>query len=122
MRIIIIEDNDDLRTIYEELLEAAGHEVASSSDGLDGITQIVEFQPDVILLDIMMPEMDGYDFLKALRENTSMKPHVIVLSNMTSQKDIDRAIALGAHAYLRKSDYVGEELVSAIEKSYMNNK
>lgn len=118
MRIHIIEDNIDLQGIFESTFGAAGHEVQVSSDGLSGITDTVEFKPDVVLLDLMMPELDGFGFLSALKNNTSMRPLVVVCSNLGQQSDIDKATAAGADAYLRKSDYVGDALVKAVEKAY----
>ena len=79
---------------------------------------MVEFQPDVVILDLMMPEMDGYEFLTALHNNTSMNPFVVVCSNLSQKADIDRALASGANTYLRKSDYVGADLVNAVQEAY----
>lgn len=118
MKIMIVEDNADLRDIYEGLFLGAGYEVKLAGDGLMGITDAVDFQPDIVLLDIMMPEMDGYDFLRVLRDNTSITPFVVVCSNITQQMDIDRALAGGAHHYLRKSDYVGASLVNEVARLY----
>lgn len=120
MKILIIEDNKDLQTIYKDLFTQAGYEVLMSDNGLAGITDAVEVLPDIILLDIMTPELDGYDFLSALRNNTSMRPLVIVCSNLSQQADIDRAMESGADAYLKKSDYIGNDLVKAVENLYNN--
>lgn len=118
MKILIVEDNTDLQDIYGGLFTAAGHQVDGAVNGLDGIVKAVDFKPDIILLDLMMPEMNGYEFLKALRDNTSISPFVIVVSNLSGQADIDVAKANGAHAYLRKSDFVGETLVKEVERLY----
>ena len=120
MKILIIEDNKDLQTIYKDLFTQAGYEVLMSDNGLAGITEAVEVLPDIILLDIMTPELDGYDFLSALKNNTSMRPLVIVCSNLSQQADIDRAMESGADAYLKKSDYIGADLVKAVENLYNN--
>ena len=119
MKIQLIEDNEDLREIYTQLFESAGHTVKSNNNGPNGITEMVEDQPDVVLLDIMMPEMDGYEFLHALKNNTSMEPMVIACSNLSQQSDIDRALQSGADAYLKKSDFMGDSLVQEVEKRYM---
>lgn len=116
MKILIIEDNKDLQAIFKNNFENYDHEVMLSDDGLNGITDAVEFKPDVVILDILMPEMNGYDFLSALKNNTSMNPLVVVCSNLSQQKDIDQAYESGADAYLRKSDFVGEDLVKEVEK------
>ncbi len=118
MKVHIVEDNEDLRGLYEVLFTNAGHEVRTSDNGLNALTEIIDFHPDTVLLDIMMPEMDGYTFLQTLTNNTSLTPVVIVCSNLTEQTDIDRALSHGAHFYLRKSDYIGDELVKAVQAAY----
>ena len=118
MKLHIVEDDHSLREIYNTLFEAAGHTVKTSPNGLEAISGISEFKPDAVLLDIMMPEMDGYAFLDALSNNTSLTPVVIVCSNLSDQTDIDRAMTRGADYYLRKSDYVGNQLVDAVTAAY----
>lgn len=118
MKVYIVEDNVDLQAIYRGVFSEAGHEVAVASDGLTAISEIADVCPDVVLLDIMMPEMDGFEFLQALNDNTSMKTCVIVCSNLSSQQDINKAMSNGASAYLQKSDYVGDELVQAVQEAY----
>jgi DNA-binding response OmpR family regulator len=118
MKILIVEDNTDLQDIYGDLFRAAGHEVEGSVNGLDGIVKVVDYNPDIVLLDLMMPEMSGYEFLKALRDNTSVTPFVIVVSNLSQKSDVDTAKSYGAHEYIRKSDFAGEALVSEVERMY----
>lgn len=115
---MIVEDNTDLRDIYENLFTSAGHTVATAENGLDGVVKAVDFKPEVVLLDLMMPEMNGYEFLKALSNNTSISPYIIVVSNLSQQADIDIAMANGAHQYIRKSDFAGEALVAEVERLY----
>lgn len=118
MKLLIIEDNKDLQGIYQHNFEAAGHTVATADNGLDGLNLAVEFHPDVVLLDIMTPEMDGYGFLTALHNNTSLAPFVVACSNISQTDDIEAAKQAGAHVFLRKSDYVGAELIKAVEEAY----
>lgn len=118
MKILIVEDNTDLRAIYDSLFTVAGHQVKSCENGLTAITEAVDFHPEVVLLDIMMPEMNGYEFLTTLRNNTSMAPFIIVCSNISEQTDIARAMAAGAHHYIRKSDVIGQTLVEEVVKHY----
>jgi two-component system, OmpR family, phosphate regulon response regulator PhoB len=118
MKILIIEDNTDLRDIYSSLFTKAGHQIAAAENGLDGVVKAVDFKPDIVLLDLMMPEMNGYDFLKALADNTSISPYIIIVSNLSQQTDIDLAKANGAHEYIRKSDFAGEALVKEVERLY----
>lgn len=118
MKLLIIEDNKDLQGIYQHNFQAAGHTVAVADNGLDGLNVAVEFQPDIVLLDIMTPEMDGYGFLTALHNNTSLTPFVVACSNISQADDIEAAKQAGAEVFLRKSDYVGAELIKAVEEAY----
>lgn len=81
-KILIIEDNTNINEMYQIAFTQAGCEVRSAYDGLSGITTAAEFHPDVILLDLMMPNMDGFEMLKVLKNNTSLTTKVIVNSNL----------------------------------------
>ena len=105
--------------MYQVLFQSEGHEVRTSSNGLNAITDAVDYRPDVVLLDIMMPELNGFGFLDALNNNTSLHPVVIVFSNIGEQIQIDRALERGADAYLQKSDYSGAELLDAVNRVYV---
>lgn len=118
MKILIIEDNTDLRDIFISLFSKAGHDVSAAQNGLEGLVKAVDFKPEIVLLDLMMPEMNGYDFLKALSDNTSISPFIIIVSNLSQQSDIDMAKAKGAHEYIRKSDFAGESLVTEVQRLY----
>jgi DNA-binding response OmpR family regulator len=113
-KIMIIEDDKSLQDIYTINFEAAGYEVMIEGDGLSGISEVVEKKPDIILLDVMMPNMDGFDFLRVMKENTSIHVPVVVCSNLSDQATHDKAITSGALAVLLKVDYSGGELVKKI--------
>ncbi len=113
-KIMIIEDNKDLQEIYKLSFEKAGYEVVIVGDGLDGVATIVEVKPDIILLDIMMPNMDGFAFLEAMRKDTSIKVPVIVCSNLSDVDTFNRAMKEGAIAVLLKADYTGKQLVEKV--------
>lgn len=118
MKILIVDDNKSICEMYTTLFQSQGYDVKTSSDGLTAITDAVDYVPDIVLLDILMPEMNGYQFLDALKVNTSMDPVVIILSNLGEQIEIDRAMQHGADGYLQKSDYTGQVLVDAVNKLY----
>ncbi|OGL33137.1 hypothetical protein A3F64_02080 [Candidatus Saccharibacteria bacterium RIFCSPHIGHO2_12_FULL_42_8] len=115
-KVLIIDDNEDIRIIFSAAFEDAGFKVFTSKDGLWGITDVIEINPTVIILDIMMPEMSGYDFLVSLKNNTSIKAPVIVVSNLSQEKDKQEALDNGADLCLTKSDYSGIELVDTVNK------
>lgn len=114
-KIMIIEDDKGLQDIYTINFESAGYDVIIEGDGLSGISAVVEKKPDIILLDVMMPNMDGFAFLKAMNENTSVNVPVVICSNLSDKETYDKAFAAGAAAVLLKVNYSGKELVQKID-------
>lgn len=114
-KILIVEDNEDLVNMFKIAFEEKGYTVEFSLNGIDGIAKAAEFKPDVVLLDIMMPQMNGFDFLKALKNNTSLKTKVVVNSNLEQEKDAEKAKELGADLYLKKSEYTPFQVVEEVE-------
>ncbi|MEI7917837.1 MAG: response regulator [Candidatus Saccharibacteria bacterium] len=115
-KILIIEDNSDIQQLYKYAFEAGGYEVKTSSNGLDGLNDAIEYQPDVILLDIMMPEMNGFEVLSAFTTNTSLSMPIIITSNLSQESDKQKALTAGASLYLVKSDYEGPDLVAKVDE------
>ena len=114
-KIMIIEDDKGLQDIYTINFESAGYEVLIEEDGLSGISEVVEKKPDIILLDVMMPNMDGFAFLKAMNQNMSINVPVVICSNLSDKETYDKAFAAGAAAVLLKVNYSGKELVQKID-------
>lgn len=118
-KIFLVEDNEDIREIYRLRFEVAGFMVVTSGDGLDFLTRVQEEKPDAVLLDLMLPEMDGFSVLKSVKENFDnsdlKKVPIIVWSNLSEDSDIRRALEGGATMYLRKSDYDGDDLVEKVK-------
>jgi len=113
--ILLIEDDRALRENTEELLDLAGYSVTTAPNGKIGIVSAKELLPDIILCDIMMPEVDGYGVLKALHEDEITKQiPFIFLSAKTEHKEIRKGMDLGADDYLTKP-FEEEDLISAIE-------
>lgn len=114
-KVILIEDDLILRENTAELLELAGYEVQTAADGKKGVAAVQEYLPDVIVCDIMMPELDGYGVLKALSEEEKTKGiPFIFLSAKTERKDVRKGMELGADDYLTKP-FGESELIGAIE-------
>src|SRR5207245_10901619 len=90
--------------------EADGYETGLASDGQTALSRILDEQPDVVILDVMMPLMDGWQVLQALPRGHS---HVIVLSAKANERDVARALSLGASAYVTKP-YDPEELSAVV--------
>lgn len=123
MRVLIVEDDQDLCRIYQSAFKKQNCDVVIKNDGLNAISEIAEIAPDFVLLDLMIPELDGYSFLEALQNNTSMKARIIIASNLSNERDVKRALELGAIGYLRKVDYTGaqiaEEAIDLYRKSLL---
>lgn len=121
-KILVIDDVVELIDMYKIMFEIKGYEVETAKDGLEGITKAVSFQPKYILLDIMMPHMDGFALMKTFRENTSLNSIIIVNSNIEGPGVVDKVYAAGADYYLRKADYVPTQLVYMIEQGMFAKK
>lgn len=114
IKVLIIEDNVDLAEMFKTAFEAKNFDADTSPNGIDGITKAAGWKPQVILLDIMMPQMDGYEVLNALKNNTSLDSKVVVSSNLEQEKDAEKALALGADLYLKKSEHTPFEVVEKV--------
>ncbi|MBT3265744.1 response regulator [Candidatus Poribacteria bacterium] len=120
--ILLIEDEPDIQTVVKFALEATGgHNVIVADDGLQGLEVARKEQPDVILLDVMMPRMDGHELLRLLKasDKTNTIP-VIFLSAKAQQKDVDAGLDLGADGYLTKpfdSRTLSDEVEAIVRKA-----
>lgn len=114
-KVLLIEDDSVLRENTAELLVLSGYEVITASDGKKGVKKAKECLPNVIVCDIMMPELDGYGVLRALTQDTSTR-HIpfLFLSAKTEREDIRKGMNLGADDYLTKP-FEELELIKAIE-------
>jgi CheY-like chemotaxis protein len=113
-KIMIVEDNKDLQDIYKHSFEKFGYDVVVEGNGLEGVTSVVQALPDVILLDLMMPGMDGFGFLKKMRDMGGLSIPVVVCSNISDVDTINRALKDGAQAVILKVDYSGKQLVEKV--------
>ena len=113
-KILIIEDNKDVRESTADLLELSGYKTETASDGKVGVEKTLQFQPDVILCDIMMPEMDGYDVLETLSKSQKTAGIPFIFLTAKSEKsDFRKGMNLGADDYLTKP-FKEHELLDAI--------
>jgi len=116
-KILIIEDDSILQKALQEFLIAEGFETLSALDGEEGVKIGKEKKPDLILLDIILPKMDGYEVLKAMKSDESTKNiPIILLTNLGSLNDVEKALDLGATTYLIKADYKLEEVAKKIKE------
>lgn len=117
-KILLIDDDAYIRDVYEEILQEAGLDVTTAIDGEEAVQKASEGGFDLILLDVMMPKLDGLGVLKALKQSPPKKPNktIILLTNLAHDKIISEGIALGAKSYLIKSEMNPDELVVQIRK------
>jgi len=117
-KILFIEDESALQKTFGDILKNKGYGVLKALDGESGLRSAQGERPDLILLDLILPKMDGFEVLKELKENEETKSiPVIILTNLEETEDIQKALELGATTYLVKSSYTLEEVVNKIEKA-----
>jgi DNA-binding response OmpR family regulator len=115
-RILLVEDDTALADVYRSRLELEGFDVKHVPNGEDALSTAVEYRPDLVVLDAMMPKISGFDVLDILRntpETTNMR--VIMLTALSQAKDKERADKLGADDYLVKSQVVIGDVVDRIK-------
>jgi len=116
--ILFIEDESALQKTFGDILKQEGYEMISALDGEVGLRLAKEKKPDLILLDLILPRVHGFDVLKKLKEDKETKEiPVIVLTNLEGIGDVDKALEMGATTYLVKAQYSLEEVVDKIKKA-----
>ncbi len=116
-KILFIEDEAALQEAVGESLRQKGYDVLKAMDGEAGIRLAESEKPDLILLDLVLPKKEGFEVLKALKDNDETKDiPVIVLTNLEGIKDLDRAMSFGATTYLVKTQYSLEEVFNKIKE------
>jgi len=117
-KILIIEDDQFLLKVYTTKLTNEGFQIEVATNGKDGFDQTKTFKPELIILDIMMPQENGFDLLKRLKTNKATKKvPVIILSNLGQESDVQKGLDLGAVDYLVKTNYSINEVVDKIKKA-----
>ena len=103
VKVLVIDDSSTNNLLFQSILEDEGYQVLSASDGKDGLITAEKYHPDLILLDIMMPKMDGIDVLKNLSENVYLKDiPVLIISAKNDAATIKKAKQMGALDYIIK--------------------
>lgn len=116
-KILLVEDDDALASVYETRLQAEGFDMKRVPNGEDALAAALEYKPDLILLDVMMPKVSGFDVLDILRntpETANVK--VIMLTALSQDSDRERAESLGVDDYLVKSQVVISDVMDKIRQ------
>jgi DNA-binding response OmpR family regulator len=112
--VVVVEDDDDIRMLIVRRLERAGHEVRSAVDGVEGLEVIRDRTPEVVVLDWMMPRLDGLGVAEQLGAAGAPPPRILMLTARNQQSDIDRALAAGVDDFLVKP-FLGPDLLAAVD-------
>lgn len=114
-RILIVEDDKFLRELIVKKLSNEGYEVIEAADGEQGLQKIKEEKPDLVLLDLILPGIDGFEVLAQKREDPfAASIPVIVLSNLGQKEDVDKGLNLGATDYLIKAHFTPGEIIEKV--------
>lgn len=123
MKILIVEDEDILSKVLEEKFKKWNFDVKIASNGEEALEEVLDFKPDVIALDLMLPKIDGFEVLKELKSKSETKTiPVIVVSNLSEDADIQKAMKLGAVDYYIKSTHPINEIVEKVKAVLLNGK
>ena len=121
-RILLIEDDALMTSILSRELTQAGFELDHAITGKNGFEAIERARPDLILLDIILPEMNGLEFLERFKASPDLRAiPVIIISNLGSRDDVDKGLAMGADAYLVKSNIFPEDVIRKVNAVLRKN-
>jgi DNA-binding response OmpR family regulator len=113
----IVEDEPFLLELYKARFEQEGYEVCVSLNGSTVMKEVEKNKPDLILLDIIMPEVDGYQVLKEIKKSPKYKDiPVLIFSNLAQEEEIEKGLKLGADDYFVKSNYTPPQIVEKVSK------
>src|SRR3990167_351343 len=116
IKILVVEDEEILLTALTEELKQEGFEVIGAKDGVEGVEKATHEKPNLVLLDLVMPRLDGIGALKQMKENSATREiPVVILTNLSDYDKISDALSLGAMDYLVKANYRLEELIQKIK-------
>ncbi len=115
-KILVIEDDKFLRELITQKLKREGYDVREAVDGEDGVKKVTEEKPDIILLDLILPGIDGFEVLSKIKDNPERKDvPVVILSNLGQKDDVERGLKLGAVDFLIKAHFTPGEIIEKVE-------
>ena len=115
-KILIIEDDKFLRELITRKLLNEAYEVSEAVDGEEGIKKIKEEKPDLVLLDLILPGIDGFEVLSQMRKESALSSiPVIILSNLGQKEDVEKGLKMGAVDYLIKAHFTPGEIIDKIK-------
>ena len=115
-KILLIEDDKFLRELIIQKLGKEGYDVVEAAEGEAGVVKMAEEKPDLVLLDLILPGIDGFEVLRRIKENVEIASvPVIILSNLGQRDDVEKGMELGAVDYLIKAHFTPGEIVEKIK-------
>lgn len=116
-KILIVEDDMYINKMYQLKLNLEGYQVEIAENGRVGVDKTKSFKPDIILLDILMPEMDGFEVLKTVKGDKASKSiPILIMSNLGQEDHIQKGKELGAVGYIVKTQYTPAKVVETIKE------
>ncbi len=113
--VLVVEDNKTLNQAYKLILQREGHEVRVAYNGKEGLELVKLAEPDLILLDMLMPVMNGVEFLENYHASEHPNTTVIILSNLNEDTEVQHALKLGAQKYILKASTSPQELIAHVK-------
>ena len=113
-KILIIDDDPFILDMYVLKFKERKFEVSIATDGKTGLEKIEQEKPDVVLLDVVMPAMDGFDVLQELKKKPKGPSKIILLTNLGQKEDVERGMSLGADDYVVKAHFTPSEVVNKV--------
>ncbi|MFW5853013.1 MAG: response regulator [Patescibacteria group bacterium] len=119
-KILVVEDDEFLRSLTVKRLSEENYEVITAVDGNSGLSTAVDEKPDLVLLDLLLPGMSGFEVLEKMKADDQAKDiPVVVFSNLGQREDIEKAKTLGANDYLIKANFTLDDVVEKVD-NYLN--
>ena len=116
-KVLVVEDDTFLSGMYVAKLGLENFQVVLASDGKQGLKMVGEEKPDLVLLDIVLPKISGFEILRLMKKDKATRDiPVILLTNLGQKKDVEKGFALGANDYLIKAHFMPSEVVDKVKK------
>ena len=116
-KILLVEDEEIIYSLLKKKLNQQGYEVSIATDGKEGLEKIEREKPDLVLLDIIMPKMGGFEVMEEMKKKEELKDiPVIVISNSGQPVELDKARSLGAKDWLIKTEFDPQEVIEKVKK------
>ncbi len=114
-KILIIDDDPFILEMYVLKLKEYDFQVETANNGKEGLAKLKEYQPDLLLLDIVMPALDGFDILQEIKKTAAPHLKIILLTNLGQKEDVERGMQLGADDYIIKAHFTPSEVVDKVK-------